>query len=130
VRHPGQSGQALFFFHFLLVSTVSLIRSQSLSVLSNGLSPTSPAELVKDRTMKSKRIILERKLAELNRFKQFLRREDREVFEDLVSECRRYAAGGEVFASPLKEMSLLFWMIFAQHKRLTELEKRVNAIPN
>jgi hypothetical protein len=80
--------------------------------------------------MKSKRIILEQKLAELNRFKQFLRREDREVFDDLVSECRRYAAGGEVFASPLKEMSLLFWMIFAQHKRLTELEKRVNAIPN
>jgi hypothetical protein len=75
--------------------------------------------------MKSKRIILERKLAELNRFKQFLRREDREV-----SECRRYAADGEVFASPLKEMSLLFWMMFAQHKRLTELEKRVNAIPN
>jgi hypothetical protein len=26
-----------------------------------------------------------------------------------------------VFTSPLKEMSLLFWMIFAQHKRLIEL---------
>jgi hypothetical protein len=80
--------------------------------------------------MKSKRIILEQKLAELSRFKQFLRREDREVFDDLASQCRLYAAGGEVFASPLKEMSLLFWMIFAQHKRLTELEKRVNDMSN
>jgi hypothetical protein len=80
--------------------------------------------------MKSKRIILEQKLAELSRFKQFLRGEDREVFDDLVSQCRLYAAGGEVFTSPVKEMSLLFWTIFAQHKRLTELEKRVNDMPN
>jgi hypothetical protein len=80
--------------------------------------------------MKSKRIILEQKLAELSRFKQFLRGEDRAVFDDLVSQCRLYAAGGEIFTSPVKEMSLLFSMIFAQHKRLTELEKRVNHVPN
>jgi hypothetical protein len=30
----------------------------------------------------------------------------------------------------LKEVPLLLSMIFAQHKRLTELEKRVNDIPN
>jgi len=80
--------------------------------------------------MKSKRIILEQKLAELNRFKRFLRREDREVFDDLVSQCRLYAADGEVFTSPVKEMSLLFSMIFAQHKRLTELEKSLDDSPN
>jgi hypothetical protein len=80
--------------------------------------------------MKSKRIVLEQKLTDLSRFKQFLRRKDREVFDDLLSQCRLYAAGGEVFTSPLKEMSLLFWMIFAQHKKLTELEKRPNAIHN
>jgi hypothetical protein len=76
--------------------------------------------------MLSWRIIVEQKLAELNRFKQFLRGEDRAVFDDLLSQCRLYVAGGEVFTSPLKEMSLLFWMIFAQHKKLTELEKRLN----
>jgi hypothetical protein len=79
-----------------------------------------------ERTMLSWRIIVEQKLAELRRFKQFLGGEDRDVFDDLVSQCRRYAAGGEVFASPVKEMSLLFSMIFAQHKRLTELERRLN----
>jgi hypothetical protein len=76
-------------------------------------------------TMPSWRVIVEQKLAELSRFKQFLRREDREIFDDLLSQCKLYAAGGEVFASPVKEMSLLFSIIFAQHKRLTELERRL-----
>jgi hypothetical protein len=79
-----------------------------------------------ERTMLSWRIIVEEKLAELSGFKQFLGGEDRAVFDDLLSQCRLYAAGGEVFTSPVKEMSLLFSMIFAQHKRLIELGKRLN----
>jgi hypothetical protein len=72
------------------------------------------------------RIIFEQKVVELSRFKQFLRPEDRAVFDDLLTQCKLYAVGGEVFTSPVKEMSLLFWMIFAQHKKLTELEKRIS----
>jgi len=72
------------------------------------------------------RVIVEQKITELTRFRQFLRPEDRAVFDDLLTQCKLYAAGGEVFASPVKEMSLLFSMIFAQHKRLIELEKRLN----
>ena len=73
--------------------------------------------------MLSWRIIVEQKLAELSRFKQFLRGEDPVVFDDLLTQCRLYAAEGEVFASPVKEMSLIFWMIFVQHKKLIELEE-------
>ena len=83
-------------------------------------------ELVMGRTISSWRFVVEQKIVELSRFKQFLRPEDRAVFDDLITQCRLFAAGGEVFASPVKEMSLLFWMIFAQHKKLTELEKRLN----
>jgi hypothetical protein len=72
------------------------------------------------------RVIVEQKMAELNRFKQFLRPEDRAVFDDLLAQCRLYAVGGEVFTSPVKEMSLLFWMIFAQHKKLIQLEERLH----
>ena len=72
------------------------------------------------------RVLVEQKITELSRFKQFLRPEDRTVFDDLLTQCKLYAVGGEVFTSPVKEMSLLFWMIFAQHKRLVELEKRLN----
>jgi hypothetical protein len=80
----------------------------------------------REGTMLSWRIIVEQKLAELSRFKQFLRGEDRAVFDDLLSQCKLYVAGGEVFTSPVKEMSLLFSMIFAQHKRLTELQKSLD----
>jgi len=83
-------------------------------------------ELVMGRTIPSWRFVVEQKIVELSRFKQFLRPEDRAVFDDFATQCRLFAAGGEVFASPVKEMSLLFWMIFAQHKKLTELEKRLN----
>jgi len=78
------------------------------------------------RTIPSWRIIVEQKIAELSRFKQFLRPEDRAVFDDLLTQCKLHAARGEVFTSPVKEMSLLFWMIFAQHKKLAELEKRIS----
>jgi hypothetical protein len=81
---------------------------------------------VMGRTILPWRIVVEEKIAGLSRFKQFLRPEDRAVFDDLLSQCKLYAAGGEVFTSPVKEMSLLFWMIFAQHKRLVELERRLN----
>jgi len=83
-------------------------------------------EVVMGRTIPSWRIIVEQEIATMSRFKQFLRPEDRAVFDDLTTQCKLFAAGGEVFASPVKEMSLLFWMIFAQHKRLMELEKRMN----
>ena len=72
------------------------------------------------------RVIVEQKIAELSRFKQLLRPEERAVFDDLLARCKLYAAGGEVFTSPVKEMSLLFSMIFAQHKKLIQLEKRLH----
>jgi len=67
-------------------------------------------------------VVVEQKIAELTRFRQFLRPEERAVFDDLLNQCKLYAVG-EVFTSPVKEMSLLFWMIFAQHKKLMELEE-------
>ena len=81
---------------------------------------------VVERTTLPWRVAVEQKLAELSRFKQFLRGEERAVFDDLLAQCRLYAAASEVFASPVKEMSLLFWMIFAQHKKLIQLEKRLD----
>ena len=60
------------------------------------------------------------------RFKQFLRPEERVVFDDLVTQCKIYASAAGVLASPVKEIPLLLSMISAQHKRLLELEKRMN----
>jgi hypothetical protein len=76
------------------------------------------------RTIPSWRIIVEQKTAQLSRFKQFLPPEDRVIFEDLLNQCKLYAPQASVLASPVAEVPLLLSMVFAQHKRLTELEKR------
>jgi hypothetical protein len=79
-------------------------------------------------TIPSWRIIVEQEIAAMSRFKLFLGPEDRAVFDDLLSQCKLYAAEAGVLASPVKEVPLLLSMIFAHHKKLTELGKRLNEI--
>jgi len=81
------------------------------------------------RTIPSWRIVLNEELARLAGFRQFLRPEDRVVFDDLATQCRLYASEAGTLASPIKEVPLLFSMIFAQHKRLMELEKHIKERP-
>jgi len=78
------------------------------------------------RTIPSWRIMVDAELAAMSRFKQFLGPEDRAVFDDLLSQCKLYAAEAGVLACPVKEVPLLLSMIFAHHKKLAELEKRIN----
>ena len=77
------------------------------------------------RTIPSWRIIVEQELAKMNKFKQFLRVEDQMIFEDLLNQCKLYASAAGVLASSVKEFPLLLSMLFAHHKKLTELERRM-----
>jgi len=77
------------------------------------------------RTIPSWRIVVDEELARMSKFKQFLRAEDRAVFDDLLAQCRLYASAAGVLASPVREVPLLLSIIFAQHKRLAELESRM-----
>lgn len=72
-------------------------------------------------------MVVEVDLEKLKRFRQFLRSEDKEVFDDLLNQCRLYASYGSTMALPVKEIPLLMSMLFGQHKRLMELERRVNS---
>jgi hypothetical protein len=65
------------------------------------------------RTIPSWRIVVEEKLVELSRFRQFLRPEERVIFDDLLDQCRLYAPYASCLASPVKEVPLLLSMIFA-----------------
>lgn len=71
-------------------------------------------------------MIVEDELRKLKRFRGFLRWEEKEVFDDLLNQCRLYASYAGSMASPVKEILLLVSMLFGQHKRLMELEKRIN----
>jgi len=81
------------------------------------------------RTIPSWRIVLNEKLIRLAGFRQFLRSEDRIVFDDLVAQCRLYASAAGTLASTIKEIPLLMSLIFAQYKRLMKLEKHFNERP-
>jgi hypothetical protein len=69
-------------------------------------------------------MVVEAELEKLRRFRAFLRPEDKLVFDDLLNRCRLYASFAGSMASPVKEVPLLMSMLFGQHKRLMELEKR------
>ena len=70
-------------------------------------------------------MVVEEEQTRIRRFKQFLRAEDKIVFEDLLNQCKLYASFASSMASPVKEVPLFMSMIFAQHKRITDLEKRL-----
>jgi hypothetical protein len=72
-------------------------------------------------------MVIEEELEKLKRNRQLLRSEDKEVFDDLLNQCRLYASYGSTMASPVKEIPLLMSMLFGQHKRLRELERRANS---
>lgn len=64
-------------------------------------------------------------LERIARFKDFLRIEDKEIFEDLLRQCKHYAPYASTMASVIKEVPLMFSMLFGQHKMIFELERRL-----
>lgn len=72
-------------------------------------------------------MIVEDELVRLKRFRMFLRSEDKEVFDDLLNQCRLYASYASSMVSPVKEIPLIISMLFGQHKRLMKLEKRIKS---
>ncbi len=64
-------------------------------------------------------------IEQIGRFKQFLRIEDKEIFDDLLRQCKHYAPYASTMASVVKEVPLMFSMLFGQHKMIFELEKRL-----
>jgi hypothetical protein len=59
------------------------------------------------------------------KFKDFLRIDDKEIFDDLLRQCKHYAPYASTMASVVKEVPLMFSMMFGQHKMIFELEKRL-----
>jgi hypothetical protein len=64
-------------------------------------------------------------LEKIGRFKDFLRTEDKEIFDDLLRQCKHYAPYASTMASVAKEVPLMFSMLFGQHKMIWDLEKRL-----
>jgi hypothetical protein len=77
------------------------------------------------RTVPSWRLVVNDEIDRISRFRSFLRVEDKEIFDDLLRQCKHYAPYASTMASVVKEVPLMFSMLFGQHKMIWELEKRV-----
>lgn len=80
------------------------------------------------RTIPSWRIVLEDEVEKLKRFRDALRSDDKLIFEDLLNQCKLYTSAASALASPVKEIPLILSILFAHHKKLVELEKRLDII--
>jgi hypothetical protein len=71
-------------------------------------------------------MVAEAEVEKMRKFRDSLRLDDKIIFEDLLNQCKLYASAASSLASPVKEMPLIMSILFAHHKKLTELEKRLN----
>ena len=74
-------------------------------------------------------MVVEDEIGRMKKFRESLRLEDKLVFDDLLNQCKLYASYAGTLASPIREVPLLLSMIFAQHKRLMELETQIKEKP-
>jgi len=77
------------------------------------------------RTIPSWRMVVEAEIEKLKRFQEFLRQDDKVVFEDMLNQCKLLASAASVMASPIKQTPLIISMLFVHHKKIIQLEKRL-----
>ncbi len=80
------------------------------------------------RTIPAWRMVVEAETERMRNFAEFLRSEDKIIFEDMMNQCKLYASYASTLASPVKEVPLLISILFAHHKMLWEHEKRLAKI--
>jgi len=74
--------------------------------------------------------MLEEELKRWKRFQDMLRMEDRPIFEEMTDLCRRYASEAGNLASPSKTEAMILPILFAHHKAISELDKRLFELNN
>ena len=80
------------------------------------------------RTILPWRMIVETEVERLKKFRDSLRLEDKLIFDDLLRQCEVYAPAASSLASPVKELPIIMSILFAHHKKLTEIEKRLDEL--
>jgi len=80
------------------------------------------------RTIPSYRIMLEEELKRWERFRDFLRIDERAVFEDMMDECRRHASAAGAACFPSKTEGMFLSILFAHRKALKELQDKIERL--
>ena len=80
------------------------------------------------RTIPAWRMVVDAELERMKNFAEFLRTEDKIIFEDMMNQCKLYATYASTLASPIKEVPLIISILYAHHKMLWEHEKYLASI--
>ncbi len=80
------------------------------------------------RTIPSWRMLLEEEFKRWEKFQDALRIDEREIFEDLMDECRRYASAAGAATLPVKTEGMFLSVLFSHHKSLKELRDTIDRI--
>jgi hypothetical protein len=73
-------------------------------------------------------MVVEAELEKYRKFRDSLPLDDQAIFEDLLNQCKLYASAASALASPVKEVPLIISMLFAQHRKIMELEERLKTV--
>jgi len=80
------------------------------------------------RTIPSYRVALEEEMKAWKGFRDALRAPDREVFENLLDQCRLYASAGGMAVRPKIIEAMFMTVLFAHHKMLKEFGSIIQQI--
>jgi len=80
------------------------------------------------KTVESYRMALEDEIRRWDGFAKALRSEDRTAFEELMDACRVSASAGSNATQPVIFESMVMCILLFQQKKLSKLEKELNAI--
>ena len=80
------------------------------------------------KTVESYRMALEDEIRRWDGFAKALRSEDRTAFEELMDACRVSASAGSNATQPVIFEPMVMSILLSQQKKLSRLEKELNAI--
>ena len=80
------------------------------------------------KTVESYRMALDDEIRRWDGFAKALRSDDREAFEELMDGCRSFASAGSNATQPVIFEPMAMSILLFQQKKLTRLEKELDAI--
>jgi len=80
------------------------------------------------KTVESYRLALDAELLTWSGFSKILRTDDRKAFEQIIDACRNHASAGSNATRPEMFEPMVMSILLEQQKKLTSLEKELNAI--
>jgi hypothetical protein len=80
------------------------------------------------KTVESYRLALDAELITWSGFSKALRTDDREAFEQMIDACRNHASAGSNATRPEMFEPMVMSILLEQQKKLTRLEKELDAI--